>query len=187
MASRPGQPDPQPNQWPEPDGLPRQGPRERLHPSRPRSAESYGQSFLVGVTGTIAEGVNLDGDAKTGFVSPTGAKGIDNNFYKAVGCWKTYRGPPRKSSGALQFNDSMREGSWTVVVVVAGGKGKDPMNDRDVTVGFYMSPDKLVKDGNGNIARDYTFRIKPDAKFEGIFSKGQDGSKGRIVSTQSTA
>jgi hypothetical protein len=123
-------------------------------------------SGLPSVSGTIAEGLNLDDNEKTGFVSPTGEKGIDNNFYKALGCWKTYRGPPRLSSGALQFNDAMRNGSWTTVIVVSG-EGKDPMNDKHVKVGFYVSGDKLVKDGNGNIAPDYTFRIKPSSKYEG--------------------
>jgi hypothetical protein len=136
---------------------------------------------LVEVSGKIAEGINLDGKAKTGFVSPTGEKGIDNTFYKTLGCWKTYRGPPRLSSGALTMNDAMREGSWTVVIVVAG-KGADPMNDNNVDVGIYMSDDKLVKDGNGEVAHDYTFRIKPDAKFEAIFKarskKGVITSKG---------
>src|SRR4029077_6453023 len=106
---------------------------------------------LVGVTGTIAEGLNLDGNDKTGFTSPTGEKGIDNNFYKALGCWKTYRAPPRLSSGAMQFNDAMRNGAWTPLIV-ARGEGADPMNDKHVKVGFYVSGDKMVKDGNGNIA-----------------------------------
>lgn len=136
---------------------------------------------LQGVTGTIGEGINLDGNLKTGFTSPTGEKGIDNAFYKTLGCWKTYRAPAHQSSGALQFNDSMREGSWTMVVVMSG-KGKDPMNDANVEVGFYASPDKLVKDGNGNVARDYTFRIKPDAKYEAVFKART--VKGRVVSTQ---
>jgi hypothetical protein len=135
---------------------------------------------LVGVSGTIAEGLNLDGNDKTGFTSPTGEKGIDNNFYKALGCWKTYRAPPRLSSGALQFNDAMRNGSWTTVIVVSG-KGTNPMNDRQVQVGFYMSDDKMVKDGNGNIARDYTFRIAPHARYEAIFPART--FKGTIVST----
>ncbi|CAN5172206.1 hypothetical protein BH11PSE2_BH11PSE2_16190 [soil metagenome] len=135
---------------------------------------------FTGVTGTIAEGINLDGNAKTGFTSPTGEKGIDNEFYRTLGCWKTYRGPERKSSGSLTFNDSMREGGYTVVIVVSG-KGKDPMNDGDVSVGFYNSPDKMVKDGAGNIARDYTFRIKPDAKLEAVFKA--KSVKGRIIST----
>jgi len=136
---------------------------------------------LVGVSGAIAEGLNLDGDAKTGFTSPTGEKGVDNNFYKALGCWKTYRGPLRLSSGALTFNDSMRNGSWTTVIVVSGG-GADPMNDRNVKLGFYASDDKMVKDGNGNIARDYSFRIKPHAKYEGIVLART--VKGRIISTR---
>ena len=135
---------------------------------------------LVGVSGTIGEGLNLDDDEKTGFTSPTGEPGIDNNFYKCLGCWKTYRGPRRLSSGALQFNDSMRNGAWTTVIVVSG-EGPDPMNDNHVKVGFYVSNDKMVKDGNGNIAPDYTFRIAPHAKYEGIFAART--SKGRIIST----
>ena len=136
---------------------------------------------LVGVSGTIAEGINLDGNEKTGLTSPTGEMGIDNKFYETLGCWKTYRGPPRLSSGALQFNDSMRNGGWTTVIVVAG-KGADPMNDENVTVGFYASNDKMVKDGNGNIARDYTFSIKPHAKYEAIFPARV--SNGVITSTK---
>jgi hypothetical protein len=123
---------------------------------------------LTGVSGNIAEGINLDGNDKTGFMSPAGEKGIDNTFYKTLGCWKTYRGQQRLSSGALQFNDSMRNGGWTTLIVVAG-QGADPMNDDNVTVGFYVSDDKMVKDGNGDIARDYTFSIKPHAKHEAIF------------------
>jgi len=136
---------------------------------------------LVEVSGKIAEGINLDGDKTTGFSSPAGEKGIDNVFYKTLGCWKTYRGPPRLSSGALTMNDAMREGSWTVVIVVAG-KGDDPMNDSEVDVGIYMSSDKLVKDGNGQVAHDYTFRIKPDSKFEAILKA--KSSRGVITSTE---
>lgn len=136
---------------------------------------------LKPMVGKVAEGLNLDGDLKTGFVSPTGEKGIDNNFYKAVGCWKTYRGPARLATGQLSHNDGMRDGSFTVVIVVSG-KGNDPMNDKDVTVGFYDSPDKLVKDGMGNVSRDYTFRIKPSLAHEAIFKAKT--VNGKIISTQ---
>ncbi len=131
--------------------------------------ESYPDPGLTEVSGKISEGINLDGNKKTGFISPNGEKGIDNTFYKTLGCWKTYRAPERLSSGALQFNDSMRNGSWTVVIVVSG-QGSDPMNDKNVKVGFYMSQDPLVKGGDGNIASNYTFRIQPNAKYEGILS-----------------
>src|SRR5688500_6157369 len=144
--------------------------------------ESMRDPGLVGVSGSIGEGINLDGNASTGFTSPDGDKGVDNMFYKTLGCWKTDRGPRRLSSGALQFNDSMRNGSWTTVIVVAGN-GNDPMNDENVTVGFYVSDDKMVKDGNGNIARDYTFSIKPSARYEAIFPARS--KNGVITSTQS--
>jgi hypothetical protein len=142
--------------------------------------ESYPDPGLVGVTGDLTEGFNLDDKESTGYRSPTGDKGIDNNFYRALGCTKSYRGPPRLSSGALGTNDSMRNGAWTVAIVVHGA-GKDPMNDSKVDVGFFMSSDKLVKDGNGEVAHDYTFRVKP-SKLEGFFkattSKGVITSKG---------
>lgn len=137
-------------------------------------------SGLVGVSGAIGEGLDLDGDKGNGFRSPTGETGIDNAFYRTLGCWKTYRGPPRLASGALQFNDSMRDGAWTIVVVVSG-KGSDPHNDNDVTVGFYPSADKLVKDAMGQVAPDYTFRVKPDPQLEAVFKARSVG--GRIVST----
>jgi len=145
--------------------------------------ETYPDPGLVGVTGKIAEGINLDGNDKTGFVSPDGEKGIDNTFYKTLGCWKTYRGPERQSSGALTFNDGMRNGSWTIVIVVHG-KGNDPMNDKNVRVGFYMSDDDMVKGGDSNVAPDYTFRIEPHYKYEALFDART--VNGTIVSTKPT-
>ena len=130
---------------------------------------------LPPVTGTIAEGLNLDDDPSTGFKGPNGEQGIDNNFYRALGCWKTYRGPRRVSSGAQIQNDGMREGAWTVLIVVSG-TGNDPMNDDNVRIGFYDSSDKLVRDATGNIAHDYTFSIEPDRVHEAIFSgRTEDG------------
>ena len=128
--------------------------------------ETYPDPGLVGVTGELTEGFDLDGNTKTGFPGPTGEKGVENNFYRTLGCTKSYRGPPKLSSNALGANDSMRNGAWTVVIVVRG-EGADPLNDPNVSVGFFMSGDKLVKDGNGEVARDYTFSIKP-SKLEGL-------------------
>jgi hypothetical protein len=130
--------------------------------------ESTPDPGLTPVSGKIGEGLDLDGDKANGFTSPQGERGIDNEFYRTLGCWMTYRGPPRQSNTSMNRNDEMREGGWTIAVVVAG-EGQDPLNDPSVKVGFYAAQDPLVKDGNGDVARDYTFRIKPDAKFEGLF------------------
>lgn len=129
--------------------------------------ESTPDPGLTGVSGKIGEGLDLDGDASNGFISPEGETGVDNEFYRTIGCWKYFRGPPRQAVNGQSRNDEMREGLWTVVVVVSG-EGADPMNDPNVKVGFYNSKDPMVKDGMGAIARRYTFRIAPDAKFEAI-------------------
>lgn len=112
------------------------------------------------VDGKIAEGFNLDGDTKTGFISPTGEKGIDNNFYKAWGCWEAFRGPTHKAN--VYHNDEMRNGKFTVLILLSGNR--DPRNDNDVKLGLYVSKDKLIKDANGDIAPDYSFRIADDPK-----------------------
>ena len=143
--------------------------------------ESTPDPGLTPVTGIIGEGFDLDGNPNNGFTSPDGRTGIDNEFYHALGCWMTYRGPARQSASALSKNDEMRNGSWTVVIVVHG-QGKDPMNDNNVQVGFYNSADPMVKDAMGNIARDYTFSIAPDQRFEGIFKAKTVA--GVIVSTE---
>jgi hypothetical protein len=145
--------------------------------------ESTPDSGLTPVSGKIGEGLDLDGDKTDGFVSPTGDKGVDNQFYRALGCWMTYRGPPRQSGTALSRDDEMRGGSWTVLIVV-NGQGSDPLNDDHVKVGFYNSTDAMVKDANGSIVRDTTFRIAPDAKFEGLMEAKT--VKGEIVSTKAT-
>lgn len=144
---------------------------------------TYPDPGLVGVSGTISQGMDLDGDTSNGFTSPDGRTGIDNEFYRTLGCWKTYRGPDRLSSGAMTFNDGMRGGSWTVAIVVTGA-GDDPMNDDDITVAFYDSEDALVKDANNDIAHNYTFTVNPNKKYEAIFkAKSEDGV---ITSTEPT-
>jgi hypothetical protein len=145
--------------------------------------ESGPDPGLTGVSGKISEGLDLDGDKTNGFTSPEGETGIDNEFYRTIGCWIYFRGPPRMAVNGQSRNGEMRDGLWTVVMVVSG-EGDDPMNDPRVKVGFYNSKDAMIKDGVGNIARRYTFRIAPDAKFEGILNAKT--VNGEIISTEPT-
>jgi hypothetical protein len=116
----------------------------------------------VEVTGTLAHGFNLDGDESTGFTSPDGAvKGIDNQYYKAIGCFGTWRGPPREGHHAKYVIEGMHNGNFAMVMVVSG-EGDDPANDPTATVGIYMSRDKMVRDANGGIAGGYSFRVNPE-------------------------
>jgi len=117
----------------------------------------------------MAEGLNLDGDETTGFKQGlNGENGVDNAYYKAAGCVRRWRGPARDSSTGKFHMELMRAGGFTVAFVVSG-KGADPMNDEDVTVGIYTSSDRLVKDAEGVIAADYTYRIDPDPRLQSVF------------------
>ena len=129
---------------------------------------TYPDTGLTPVSGTIGEGLDLDGNLTNGFTSPEGETGIDNEAYRTLGCWHAYRGPARGSMTALSHNDHMREGAYSILIVLSG-KGDDPMNDESVQVGFYDGREAMVKDGLGNINWDYTFDIAPHKKYETIF------------------
>jgi hypothetical protein len=115
------------------------------------------------VTGKIGEGFDLDHNAKTGFVSPTGQKGVDNNLYRVLGCGMAYRGVPWSAYLSVRGNDKMLEGLYTIIIRVSGNK--DPMNDDDARVEIGYSPDHVVKNSAGGAVPDYSFRIVKTAQY----------------------
>jgi hypothetical protein len=42
------------------------------------------------------------------------------------------------------------------------------LNDANAKLGVYLSKDKTVKDANGAIASDYSFRIDPKDEFQTV-------------------
>jgi len=125
---------------------------------------------FIEVTGKIAVGFDLDDNPETGFTSPEGVKGIDNAYYKAAGCVSSFRHVRYQALYFKQANDRMRDGYQTAVMVISGEK--DPMNDDNVTIGFYGTSDIIVKDANGAPTPDMTFRVDP---------KNQSIFKGKIT------
>lgn len=116
---------------------------------------------LFEVSGSIAYGFDLDNDPTTGFTSPDGkVKGIDNQYYRAIGCVSAWRGPSWEGHHAKYVMETMRDGAFTVLMLVSG-EGADPANDPNVTVAFYQSRDKIVKDALGGVTPDYTYRVEP--------------------------
>lgn len=115
---------------------------------------------LPPVAWNTGEGFNLDGKVKrTDFTSPDGVRGIDNNYYRAAGCWISYRGPAYRSQRGIGINGYMRDGLYTIVMIMSGEQ--DPMNDTDARLAFYESKDKIVKDNQGQVAHDASFSILP--------------------------
>jgi hypothetical protein len=127
------------------------------------------------VTGRIAEGFNLDGDAKTGgFTSPAGERGVDNAFYRAWGCLMSFRGSPYHAYLSQRANDKMVDGLYTIAIRVSGS-GADPMNDPNATVEIAYSPDRLVKDPMGNVVRDYSYRMVKSEQYTRVKARIKNG------------
>jgi len=116
------------------------------------------------IVGNTGYGFDLDGDTSTGFVSPDGKeKGLDSNAHRAVGCNLYFR-----RGGSPYDLGEMRGGAYTIVFQLSG-TGDDPRNDPNVRVGIYLSKEQIAKDANGELARDYSYRIDPDKRFMTVY------------------
>ncbi len=116
------------------------------------------------VTGRIAEGFDLDHDSRTGgFTSPDGQRGIDNAFYRVMGCGLSYRGVAYQGYLSNRGNDKMLDGLYTMVVRISGNQ--DPRDDAGAMVEIGYSPDPIVKDAAGKPADDYSFRIARSSQY----------------------
>jgi hypothetical protein len=126
------------------------------------------------VTGSIAEGFDLDGNADSGgFTSTSGVRGIDNAFYRAWGCIMSYRGAPYHAYLSQRANDKMLDGLYTMVIRLSGNS--DPMNDDQVTVEVAYSPDHVVKDPLGNAVRDVSYRVVKTEQYSKLKARIRNG------------
>lgn len=94
---------------------------------------------------TVVGGVNLDGktDAED-FTSPEGAKGVDNQFFRAIGCVSSYR-----DVAALMVTKWRVDNSFNRVVIELTNLD-DLTNDDDVTVTTYRGLSAMLPDATGN-------------------------------------
>ena len=150
-----------------------------------RDIDSYINPFtapdagMQQVTGKIAEGFDLDGDAASGgFISPDGERGVDNAFYRAWGCIMSYRGTPYHAYLSQRANDKMLDGLYTMVIRLSGNA--DPMNDDNVNVEIAYSPDHVVKNPMGNVVKDVSFRVVKTAQYSNLKARIRNG----VVETQ---
>ncbi len=124
------------------------------------------------VQGKIAYGLNLDGrESDHDFISPSGERGIDNQFYRTTGCTKKYRrgGAVGASNDRMTPNDetftsSLRSGELTILIEVEGLK--DLHRDGEVMVGMYTGVDPAATDAQGNTLPYTTQRITDNVKWQ---------------------
>jgi len=111
------------------------------------TAEPDGFPFFE-VEGRHSWGMNLDGETgPNDFIHPeSGAEGIDNEVYRAVGCIIGFRGP---DGVEFIFQDKaiIDERYNRMMIELAGVD--DLANDDEVTVTLYRGLDTLLTDGTG--------------------------------------
>ncbi len=126
---------------------------------------------LVALTGKYAYGFDLDGrgvDDPDGFTDPeTKEAGIDNQFFRAFGCVRPYRGslagrPTYWAWAWGQLQDS--QPAWLITL-----SGEDLDKDGEVTVTFDRALEHLKSNSDGSPRHDVSYRIDSDPRSHNVF------------------
>jgi hypothetical protein len=126
-------------------------------------------------------GIDLDGQdsrangrpapgtcAHDDFRGVNGERGIDNQFFRTVGCSPWFQ----PSGAANTFSTSMLAGEWGILLTLAGVE--DTRNDNDVEIGIYASADPAQLSPAREPLPNATYAIDRDSRFRAT-------TRGRIV------
>jgi hypothetical protein len=161
--------------------------RKLIEPSRPTpcmAPETLGPDpnfRVVEVPDVPAYGIDLDGHVSTAkgkpapgncphndLVGPNGERGIDNQWYRVVGCSNSWQ-----STGlSNQFAIEMLTGSWGILITLEGVD--DIHNDDDVEVGFFANGDPIELSPNREPLPNATYAVHPNPRYHAK-------TRGRIV------
>ena len=128
-----------------------------------------------------ALGIDLDGQesrakwrpapgtcAHDDFPGLNGEHGIDNQFFRVVGCSKSFQSTGLSNT----FESEMLTGAWGILITLSGVD--DLLNDDDVEVGFYANADPIQLSPAREPLPYVTYAIDQDPRFHAT-------SHGRIV------
>ena len=135
------------------------------------------------VKGQKSYGVNLDGTedgrasattcAHEKFVHPDGTRGIDNQFYRLLGCVNIFHSGMFSPLGLKSTFQLMLSNSRGYRLVLEIRGVDDEINDDDVDVAIYYGKDPLAVDANGNALPWQSQRVNDDLQPQHL--------RGRIV------
>lgn len=122
------------------------------------------------VKGTVAYGLDMDGDASGkpasgcahgNFTGADGEAGVDNQAYRAMGCTRNWRGVDGMAGDVKGFNNFLATGEHTMVLRL---RGVDSLkDDPDVDVLLASTDDRPVLDSKRNYVSGATFTVsKPE-------------------------
>jgi hypothetical protein len=123
------------------------------------------------VQGRISYGLNLDGStdghatantcAHEKFVTPTGEAGIDNQWYRVIGCTYGWRA----EGGYIEehANGELHDGGHPILMEIKGVE--DLSNSPNVEVTFLQSTNGFEKDNNSAVLAGASYRIDKDYRY----------------------
>lgn len=127
------------------------------------------------VQSKIGPGLNLDGagDGSTApgtcahkkFTSPTGERGIDNQFFRAVACNTAWRGT---GEGVGDFTGDLHWNDNPTVVIVRNVQSWD--NDQNVEVVIGSSPDQITIDSGHAVVAGGSLSITDNPRYRAVVS-----------------
>jgi hypothetical protein len=128
-----------------------------------------------------ADGIDLDGQdsrangkpapgtcAHDDFRGLNGERGIDNQFFRLVGCSKSFQSTGQSNT----YEIAMYTGSWGILLTLKGVN--DPRNSNNVEVGFYANSDPIQLSPTREALANATYAIDQDPRFRAT-------AHGRIV------
>jgi hypothetical protein len=128
-----------------------------------------------------ADGIDLDGQVSTAkgkaaankcahddFVGIDGEPGIDNQFFRVVGCSKSYQ----STGPSNAYETEMLTGAWGVLITLKGVD--DRRNDNDVEVGIFANADPIELSPTRLPLPNATYAVDQDLRFRAV-------THGRIV------
>jgi len=119
--------------------------------------------------GKVAPGIDLDGKTKRGdFSGLDGAKGVDNQLWRVMGCVRTFR-----ENGDKEVVEKIFISARAPTLIEIRGID-DPRNDPEVTVNIYAASGSLVRNARGGALAGMTFDIDKDPALRAT-------TRGRIV------
>jgi hypothetical protein len=127
----------------------------------------------VKVPNAKAYGIDIDGrDSRAGgkpapgtcahndLLGMNGERGIDNQFYRVVGCSNSYQSTGQSNT----FEIEMYTGSWGILMTLSGLD--DIRNDENVEVGFFANADPIELSPNREALANATYAIDQDPRFQ---------------------
>ena len=139
--------------------------------TNPSAVADSKHSYIGGKGSKYSLGFNLDSqgaDDPASLEDPvTHERGIDNEVFRALGCYEPFRGSLATRPSQWDYTWSgLRSGMQAWLVSISGD---DLMKDGDATVTIQKAQEHVTIDAQGKVQNDMTFRINPDARSRNVY------------------